>query len=152
LPLGSAFAALTRSLLGAAGMTSPFSFRALVSVSLSVTALALGAGCSSSSEANSPPVIDAIDVPATATIGKSGNYEVQGTISAHDTDGMIHQIVLEIPGYTTPVLTVNKPSIDKQPFLLQIDGHSPKGPLNATGKVIDDQGASTSRTITITLQ
>jgi hypothetical protein len=110
-------------------------------------------GCSSSSaDDNSPPVVDALDVPATATIGTSGNYEIVGTLSAHDTDGVIHQVVLEIPGYTAPAILVDQQTIAQKAFIVQIDGRSPKGPLTATAKVVDDQGASASKTITVTLQ
>lgn len=133
------------------------SFRSLASsfasAAVSVVALASVVGCSSSSDdGNTPPVVDAFDVPATATKGASGNYEIKGTISAHDPDGMIREIVLEIPGYTTPSMAINKASIVQQPFLVQIDGRSPAGPLTANAKIVDDQGGSTSRAVTVTLQ
>lgn len=134
--------------------TNALRFLSFVCVALSVVACASMLGCSSSSsdEDNTPPVVDALEVPATATKGANGHYQIQGTISAHDPDGVIQEIVLEIPGYTSPKMTIGKQSIVQTPFLVQIDGRSPAGPLQATAKIIDDQGAATSRAITVTLQ
>lgn len=123
-------------------------------MTLCLCSLASLAGCSSSSssENNVPPVVDAFEVPATATIGASGNYEIQGTLSAHDPDGVIHQILLEIPGYTAPTLVIDQQTLTKKAFIVQIDGRSKKGPLTATAKVVDDDGAATSQAITVTLE
>jgi hypothetical protein len=140
-------------LLGAAVMNL-HRFASVLCVTLCLGSLAALSGCSSSSSSsdNDAPVVDALDVPSTATIGASGHYQIQGTISAHDPDGVIHEILLEIPGYTSPSITIDQQTITAKAFLVQIDGRSPKGPLTATAKIVDDQGASTSRAVTITLQ
>lgn len=58
-----------------------------------LTGLVLGSGCSSSSDdSNKPPVIDALDMPATATGTSNGDYQVTGSITFHDDDGTVDSV------------------------------------------------------------
>jgi len=49
-------------------------------------------------------------------------------------------------------MTINQQTLTSQPFVVQIDGRSKKGPLTANAKIVDDDGASVSKTVTVTLQ
>ncbi len=69
-------------------LTSPSRFVAPLAVA---TLFAL-AGCGSSSSSNNkPPVIDALDMPATVT-GTGGNYSIVGNITFHDDDGTVDAV------------------------------------------------------------
>jgi len=108
---------------------------------------------SDSASANQPPVIDELDVPATAQKGASGNYELAGTVTVHDDDGTLAQARIDIPGFVAPTLDAHHlKKLDRQAFKIQIDGRAQKGPLDCTFVITDDEGASTSKTITVTLE
>lgn len=134
-------------------MNPPVRFTSIALAVLSLSALESLLGCSSDdSSSNAAPIVDSLDMPATATIGASGNYEINGVLSAHDPDGVIAQIMLEIPGYAAPTMNINRQTLTGQPFTVQIDGRSKKGPLTANAKIVDDDGASVSKSVTVTLQ
>jgi hypothetical protein len=119
---------------------------------LSLVAVA-AVGCSSSSTSNQPPVIDALEGPATASIGASGNYELTLTVSGHDDDGNIVQASIEIPGFASnPINTPAQPSFKGVQIKLQLGGNAPKGPLTYTLVITDDQGGKASKSATVTLQ
>ncbi len=116
-------------------------------------ASSLAVGCASSDATNKAPVIDAFQGPATATIGASGNYEMTLTISCHDDDGTVAQAGLEIPGFPPgPSTAVGKSSFKDAQLSLQLDARAPKGPLQLTLVVTDDQGAKATSALTVTLQ
>jgi hypothetical protein len=115
--------------------------------------LFLACSGSDSASANEPPVIDELDVPSTAQKGASGNYELAGTVTVHDDDGTLAQARIEIPGFVAPTLDAHHlKRLDRQAFRIQIDGRAAKGPLDCTFVITDDEGASTSKTVTVTLQ
>ena len=71
--------------------------------------------CSSSSPGptNKPPVIDNLDMPATAA-GAAGSYSVKGVLAFHDDDGTVTKVRVHVP-----------PSADKDldvPSLQRYDG------------------------------
>ncbi len=118
------------------------------------TAAALSAGCSSSSSAaNKPPVIDDVQAPDTASKGSSGNYEMTITVSCHDDDGTIAKARIEIAGFANnEIKTPAQSTFKSVPVQLQIDGKAPAGKLDYTLVVVDDQGAETSKTLSVTLK
>ena len=120
---------------------------------LGLLALPLFACSSSGSSANKPPVIDDLQMPQTATIGKSGNYELAGTVTMHDDDGTLASARVDIAGFASPTIDAHHLArVDNQPFVLEIDGRAPKGKLDYTFVVTDDEGATTTESLSVTLQ
>jgi hypothetical protein len=119
--------------------------------------LTLGA-CSSSSSGSStpsgpPPVIDSLDVPATAT-QTNGMYTVQGTIKFHDDTDIVNAIHISVPATKTD-LHQSIPNAQKNEIgavlLLEFAG-APKGDLTFQVSVLDSSGresAATTKTITL---
>lgn len=71
--------------------------------------LMLGAAACSSADANSPPVIDNLDIPDTAT-KEGAAYAVSGTVTYHDDDNIVKTMRIYTPaGAADPTLTVNLP-------------------------------------------
>jgi hypothetical protein len=121
-------------------------------------ALVLSASCltacgSSSGSANAEPIIDDVEAPATAKIGASGNYEMVINVSCHDTDGVISKVRIDITGFASPTINAgNQQSFTKQPLALQIDKRAPKGPLTYDLVVIDGEGATASKQLSVVLE
>ena len=69
----------------------------------------LGTAACSSADANSPPVIDQLDIPDTASKEGTG-YSVSGTVTYHDDDNVVKTMRIYTPaGAKDPTLTVNLP-------------------------------------------
>lgn len=131
-------------------MKSRSSLFGLLGIALSLFA----AACSSSGDDNKVPVIDNIEGPATASVGPSGKYELSVTITAHDDDGTIAQVGVEIPGFLSqPPNNLPTPAAAfKAPMVLQLDAQAPKGALTYTIVVVDNDGAKASKSAQVTLQ
>lgn len=110
--------------------------------------------CSSSTPANKAPVIDVVDMPATAT-GTNGNYVIQGSITFHDDDDTVNQLRLEADGaQSAPPSTFPQPAtMGKAPLALTFTGATPGLVLNYRISVIDSRGLESAKTMkTVTLQ
>jgi hypothetical protein len=71
--------------------------------------VALGAAaCSSSTDANSAPVIDSLDLPDTA-VKEGAAYSVTGTVTYHDDDAVKTMRIYTPAGAKDPTLTINVP-------------------------------------------
>lgn len=128
-------------------------FQSLLVSLVVASSFALGCSSSSSEASNSAPVIDDLQGPATAKIGASGNYELTLTLSCHDDDGAIAQATIEIPGFAANTIkTPSQPKLENIQVQLQLDKAAPKGPLQYTLVISDDQGAKASKTNSVTLQ
>ena len=121
-------------------------------------AVALGStallACSSSTPANKAPVVDFVDMPATA-MGTGGNYVIQGTITFHDDDDTVNQLRLEADGaQSAPPSTFPQPvMMGKAPLALTFTGVTPGLVLNYRISVIDSRGLESAKTMrSVTLQ
>ena len=117
-------------------------------------------GCSSSSTpaANKPPVVDAVDMPATAAPVMPGIYEITGSLTFHDDDDTVPEVHLQIVGSTT-VTTTKFPSPQvmsgKAPLLLSFRGTAatPGLVVNYELSVVDSRGLESEKSMkTLTLQ
>jgi hypothetical protein len=121
---------------------------------LAAVAVVLGlAGCAAN--APRPPVIDDVQMPATATIGASGNYEVQGLLSFHDDDNAVVKLRIFVPLVSQTFEYNASTALDRGTMALavQFAPQTPKGPVDYEVSLVDSSGLeSASRKLSVTLQ
>jgi hypothetical protein len=108
------------------------------------------AGCASQ---DLPPVIDAIDMPPTATLDASGFYTVSGSMTFHDPDDLVATLRVTIPlvqmSYDYPV-GIEAGAIS--PLTVKFSSAAPKGIEEYDLTLIDEAGLETVAQKTVTLE
>jgi hypothetical protein len=108
-------------------------------------------GCGS----GSVPVIDDLNMPATAQLGADGYYDLDGTIRFHDDDDVVRVLRIAVPlTHSSFDFTVPQPlERGTVPLQLRFDPRTPKGPIEYDVSLVDGAGRSSAiRTQTVTLQ
>jgi hypothetical protein len=109
------------------------------------------AGCGS----GVAPVIDALNMPATAQVGADGYYDLNGQLSFHDDGGLVSVLRIAVP--------LTRGSYDfavPQPLAkgtvaveVRLDALTPKGPLEYEVSILDGGGHSSAvRVESVTLE
>ena len=123
-------------------------------LALACTSLFACSSSTASAPANKAPVIDVVDMPATA-MGMGGNYVITGTITFHDDDDTVNQLRLEADGaQSAPPSTFPQPvMMGKAPLVLTFSGVTPGLVLNYRISVIESRGLESAKTMrSVTLQ
>jgi hypothetical protein len=106
-----------------------------------------------------PPVIDDLQMPQSATVAATGFYEVVGLASFHDEDSYLDKIRINVPLVSTIYEYGEKDGIPR--FLargtlqlkIKFSATSPKGPIEYRVSVVDTTGLeSEPLTRTVNLQ
>jgi hypothetical protein len=110
-------------------------------------------GCGSTRPA--PPVIDSLTMPATATLGASGTYDLTGTLHFHDDDDGVATLRVRLPALALSYDTMLAVHFQRGdlPIALHFSASTPKGDLEYQVNLIDLSGLeSVPRTEHVTLQ
>lgn len=117
-------------------------------------AVALGiASCGAASQ--KAPVIDDVQMPATATIGAGGDYEVKGLLSFHDDDNAVIKLRINVPLVMQTFEYAANTALDRGTLSLTVHfaPQTPKGPVDYEVSLVDSTGLeSASRKLSVTLQ
>jgi hypothetical protein len=100
------------------------------------------AGCGS----GAAPVIDALNMPATAQVGADGYYDLNGQLSFHDDGGLVSVLRIGVPlSRRSYDFAVPQPlAKGTVPLEVRFDALTPKGPLEYEVSVIDGGGRSSA--------
>ncbi len=120
---------------------------------LAIVTLLVAGGCGP--KIDHPPVIDAVMMPQTATLGTDNLYTVSGQMSYHDDDHPVHTLRVKVPlvgmTYEYPAGDLYIGNID--PLTIKFAAQSPKGAQEYDLSVVDSVGLESAVSVQmVTLQ
>lgn len=107
------------------------------------------------SAANIGPVIDDVQMPASAVAGSDGFYTLDGVISFHDDSSLVDKIRIYIPLVAQTYEFSSTAGLQRgsAPLEVKFSGATPRGPISYDVSLVDAAGGvSEARHLTVELR